>query len=128
WRTRGRGRHLPGQAPETKSRVAPALFSVRTLALKEGLKKASRSPDSEMKPNEMSDRKRAVKTWAMICAGAAVFVFILQYSLTLSLFQLRAVVGLLGLALVAAAFWIYKFYLRRAGARARKDDEVTRLH
>ncbi len=81
-----------------------------------------------MKPNEMSDRKRAVKTWAMICAGAAVFVFILQYSLTLSLFQRRAVVGLLGLPLVAAAFWTYKFHLRRVGARTRKDEEVSRLH
>ncbi|PYS78223.1 MAG: hypothetical protein DMF70_15185 [Acidobacteria bacterium] len=104
------------------------MFSARTLALKEGLRKASRSPDSEMKPNEMSDRKRAVKTWAMICAGAAVFVFILQYSLTLSLFQRRAVVGLLGLPLIAAAFWTYKFHLRRVGARTRKDEEVSRLH
>ncbi len=81
-----------------------------------------------MKPNEMSDRKRAVKTWAMICAGAAGFVLILQYSLTLSLFQRRAVVGLLGLPLVAAAFWTYKFHLRRVGARTRKDEEVSRLH
>src|SRR6266566_3494359 len=61
-------------------------------------------------------------------AGNAVFVFILQYSLTLSLFQRRAVVGLLGLPLVAAAFWTYKFHLRRVGARTRKDEEVSRLH
>ena len=32
-------------------------FSARTLALKESLKKASRSPDSEIKPIEMSERK-----------------------------------------------------------------------
>ena len=64
----------------------------------------------------------------MICAGAAVFVFILQYSLTLSFFRRCAVAGLLGLPLVAAAFWIYKFYLKRVGARTRKDEEVSRLH
>ncbi len=64
----------------------------------------------------------------MICAGAAGFVLILQYSLTLSLFQRRAVVSLLELSLVAAAFRIYKFYLRRVGARTRKDEEVSRLH
>src|SRR6266852_2218608 len=58
WQTRCRGRHLPSQAPETKNRVAPAIsFSARTLALKESLKKASRSPDSEIKPIEMAERK-----------------------------------------------------------------------
>ncbi|HSP63469.1 MAG TPA: diguanylate cyclase [Pyrinomonadaceae bacterium] len=64
----------------------------------------------------------------MICAGVAVFVFIVQYSLPLSFFQRCALAGLLGLPLVASGFWIYKFYLKRARAKTRKGEEVDRLH
>ena len=43
-------------------------------------------------------------------------------------FQRCAVAGLLGLPIVAAAFWIYKFYLKRVSAKTRKGEEVARLH
>jgi diguanylate cyclase (GGDEF)-like protein/putative nucleotidyltransferase with HDIG domain len=95
--------------------------------LKESLKKAGRPPDSEMKPTEMSDRKRAAKTWVTICVGAAVCVLILQYSLALSFFQWCAVAGPVGLPIVAALS-LYKFYLKWAVAKTLKGEEVSRLH
>src|SRR5712692_6854354 len=76
-----------------------------------------------MKPIEISDRKRAVRTRVMIC-GAAVFVFIVQYSLTLSFFQRCAVAGLLGLPIIAAAFWAYKFYLKGVRVKTRKAEAL----
>lgn len=80
-----------------------------------------------MKTIEMFERKHAAKTWVMICAGAAVFVFIVQYPLTLSLSQRCAVAGLLGLPLVAAGF-CYRLYLKRVSANTRRGKEVSRLH
>jgi diguanylate cyclase (GGDEF)-like protein/putative nucleotidyltransferase with HDIG domain len=81
-----------------------------------------------MKPIEMSDRNRAAKTRVMICVGAAVFVCIVQYSLTRSFFRSGAVAGLLGLPIVATAFWTYKFYLKRVSTKTSKAEEVSRLH
>jgi hypothetical protein len=52
----------PVKRRKRRAELLRHLFSARTLALKEGLKKASRSPDSEMEPIEMSDRERAAKT------------------------------------------------------------------
>jgi putative nucleotidyltransferase with HDIG domain len=64
----------------------------------------------------------------MIGVGAAVFVFMVQYPLTLSFFQHCAVACLLELPIVAAAFWAYRFYLKGVRAKTRKAEEVSHLH
>src|SRR5258708_29285211 len=55
----------PVKRRKRRAELLRHLFSARTFALKESLKKASRSPDSEMKPIEMSGRKRVAPAQIM---------------------------------------------------------------